>query len=157
MLLYNLDLIIVIYLGISQSLVNRLQLIQNGARLLTGRRRRDRITKILASLHWLPVRYQIDFKAFVIMFKIWNSLAPLYLSDFVTLHKPVKNLRFAGKQLLQVPQSWLKRRGDRDFSIAGPLLWNNLAIRAASSVFAFKTALKKHFYFMVFQSELGKT
>ncbi len=51
MLLYNLDLIIVIYLGISQSMVNRLQLIKNGARLLTGRRRRDRITKILASLH----------------------------------------------------------------------------------------------------------
>ncbi len=70
MLLYHLDWIIV---GISQSLVNRLQLVQNAAaRLLTGRRKRYRITPILASLHWLPVRYRIDFKALVIFFKIVN-------------------------------------------------------------------------------------
>ncbi len=60
----RLDFCNVEYLGISQSLVNQLQLVQNAAsRLLTGKRKR--ITQILASLHWLPVRYRIDFKALV--------------------------------------------------------------------------------------------
>ena len=45
-----------LYIGISQSALSRLQLVQNSAaRLLTGTKKRDHITPILASLHWLPV------------------------------------------------------------------------------------------------------
>ena len=43
--------------------LNSLQLVQNAAaRVLTGARRGDHITPSLASLHWLPVKYRIEFK-----------------------------------------------------------------------------------------------
>ncbi len=52
-----------LYVGISQSTLSRLQIVQNAAaRLLTGSRKRDHITPILSSLHWLPVHYRIDIK-----------------------------------------------------------------------------------------------
>ena len=52
-----------LYHGLSQSTLHRLQMVQNSAaRLLTGTRRRDHITPVLAKLHWLPVKYRIDFK-----------------------------------------------------------------------------------------------
>lgn len=38
------------------------------ARLLTGMRKREHITPIRASLHWLPVRFRIDFKILVLVF-----------------------------------------------------------------------------------------
>lgn len=58
-----------VHLGTSQSLVNQSQLVQNAAAgLLTGTRKMDRITPILTSLQWLPVRYRIDFKALLIFF-----------------------------------------------------------------------------------------
>lgn len=79
------------YLGISQSVVNRLQLVQNvAARLVTGRRKRDRITPILASLQWVPVTYRVDFKFLIMIFKILNGWAPAYQSDLVTLYKPAR-------------------------------------------------------------------
>src|SRR4029434_10832193 len=55
-----------LYTGISHSSLSRLQLVQNAAaRLLTGTRKRDHISPILASLHWLPVRFRVDFKVVV--------------------------------------------------------------------------------------------
>ncbi|KAK7886598.1 hypothetical protein WMY93_026219, partial [Mugilogobius chulae] len=42
-------------IGIDQVQLSRLQGVQNAAaRLLTGTKRRDHITPVLKSLHWLP-------------------------------------------------------------------------------------------------------
>ena len=58
-----------LYVGISQSELNRLQLVQNAAaRLLTGTKKREHITPVLRSLHWLPVRYRIDFKILLFVY-----------------------------------------------------------------------------------------
>ncbi len=52
-----------LYVGIHQSTLSRLQIVQNAAaRLLTSSRKRDHITAILYVLHWLPVCYRIDLK-----------------------------------------------------------------------------------------------
>lgn len=52
-----------LYLGVRQ-------LVQNAATLLlTGTHKRDHISPILASLHWLPVSFRIDFKALSFIFK----------------------------------------------------------------------------------------
>uniref|UniRef100_A0A3B1JMG1 Reverse transcriptase domain-containing protein n=1 Tax=Astyanax mexicanus TaxID=7994 RepID=A0A3B1JMG1_ASTMX len=52
-----------LYIGINQSLLHHLQLVQNAAcRLLTRTKKREHITPVLASLHWLPVEYRIQFK-----------------------------------------------------------------------------------------------
>ncbi len=54
-----------LYLGLPKSLLARLQMVQNAAaRLLTGAKKHDHITPILASLHWLPVSFRIQFNCF---------------------------------------------------------------------------------------------
>ena len=59
----RLDYCNALYSGIDQSLIRRLQLVQNAAaRLLTGTKKREHISPVLASLHWLPVKFRIDFK-----------------------------------------------------------------------------------------------
>lgn len=55
--LTRLDYCDALYAGLNQTLLVRLQLVQNtAARLLTGTRKHEHITPILASLHWLPSR-----------------------------------------------------------------------------------------------------
>ncbi len=67
-----------LYLGLPKSLLARLQMVQNAAaRLLTGAKKHDHITPILASLHWLPVSFRIQFKILLIVFKALNGQAHL--------------------------------------------------------------------------------
>ncbi|KAF7654141.1 hypothetical protein LDENG_00073460, partial [Lucifuga dentata] len=54
-----------------------IQLIQNSA----SRTRREHITPILKSSHWLPVSFRIDFKMILLVYKALHGLAPGYLSE----------------------------------------------------------------------------
>ena len=131
--------------GINQKSLSRLQLVQNAAaRLLTGFNRRHHITPVLASLHWLPVRFRIDFKILLITFKARLGLAPSYVTEMLTPYEPVRSLRSSGGGLLAVPKSRLKSKGDQAFSVIAPRLWNDLPeeIRLAESVTFFKSLLK---------------
>ena len=59
-----------LYVGLDQRSLRRLQLVQNAAaRLLTGTKKREHISPVLASLHWLPVRFRIDFKILMFVLK----------------------------------------------------------------------------------------
>ncbi len=61
-----------------------LQLVQNAAaRLLTQKKLYHHITPVLASLHWLPVYFRIDFKILLLTYKALNGLAPLYLTELL--------------------------------------------------------------------------
>ena len=103
-----------LYLGLPQSSLRRLQLVQNAAaRLLTGTRRHEHITPILASLHWLPVIFRIQFKIVLFVYKALNGLAPAYITELVQPHSAQRSLRSSNKGLLYVPHSRLKQRGDR--------------------------------------------
>ncbi len=65
MLSSPLDLITVnaLLAGLLIKIVGRLQLIQNAAaRVLTGTRKMEHITPILKILHWLSIKYSVDFK-----------------------------------------------------------------------------------------------
>lgn len=143
-----------LYSGINQSSLARLQLVQNAAaRLLTGTRRRDHITPILASLHWLPVIFRINFKILLFVFKALSGVAPSYIRDLLTPHSTPRCLRSADQGLLSVPRSKLKHRGDRAFSVIGPKLWNSIPphVRSAPSIEIFKIRLKTYFYDIAFQ------
>lgn len=142
-----------LYTGIGKSELYRLQLVQNAAaRLLSGRKKREHITPVLSSLHWLPVKYRIDFKVILFVFKCINGLAPEYLTDLVRLHRPSRDLRSASLMVLEVPRSKLRSSGDRAFSVAAPTLWNSLpvAVRTASSLSTFKSLLKTHLFEVAF-------
>ena len=63
--------------GLPEMLLHKLQMIQNSAaRLVTGTHGRDHITPVLFILHWLPVRYRIEFKLLVLVYQAVHHLGP---------------------------------------------------------------------------------
>ena len=57
-------------------------MVQNAAaRLLSGVRKYQHISPTLAVLHWLPIRFCVDFKVLMITYKTLNGLEPQYLAD----------------------------------------------------------------------------
>ena len=62
--------------GITDSLLDKLQSVQNAAaRLITGTCKFDHITPVLSELHWLPVRQRITFKVALLVYKCLHGLA----------------------------------------------------------------------------------
>jgi len=107
--------------GINSTTLARLQIIQNAAvRLLKGICKHEHITPILASLHWLPVRFMVDFKILLLVYKCLNNLAPLYLSELLVQYNPSRGLRSGTQKLLSIPRYRLKHRGHCAFAISGP-------------------------------------
>ncbi|KAF7641597.1 hypothetical protein LDENG_00276220, partial [Lucifuga dentata] len=91
-----------------------------------GFNRRHHITPLLASLHWFPVRFRIEFKILLISFKALLGLAPSYITEMLTPYESVRSFRSSGGNLVAVPKSRLKSKGDRAFAIRALLLWNEL-------------------------------
>ncbi len=74
-------------IGVSKSSLNKLQYLQNSAaRILNGARVGDHITPVLETLHWLPVKYRVDFFILVLTYKALHGLTPQYLVSFNALH-----------------------------------------------------------------------
>ncbi len=149
----RLDYCNALYVGVSGSSIARLQMVQNAAaRLLTGTRKYEHISPILASLHWLPVHFRIKFKILLFVFKSLNGLAPPYISELLHPYMPTHSLRSADQLLLNVPKTKRKLRGDRAFAVAAPKLWNDLPlpIRQVSSLSLFKSTLKTYLFSLAF-------
>ncbi|KAI5607668.1 hypothetical protein C0J50_6988, partial [Silurus asotus] len=103
--------------GCPASLINKLQLVQNAAaRVLTRARKYDHITPILSSLHWLPVKFRIDYKLLLLTYKALNGLAPIYLSSLLTRYNPPRSLRSQNSGLLVVRRITKSTKGGRAFS-----------------------------------------
>ena len=132
--------------------LDRLQRLQNtAARLLTLTHRYEHITPVLYTLHWLPVKYRIEYKIALTVFKVLSDRAPEYLKDLIVLKRSPRVLRSTSDfnmPVLKVPRSKTKSYGDRRFSVAAPLIWNRLPaeLRATSNLKDFKRDLKT-FYF----------
>lgn len=144
-----------LYYGLSQSTLHRLQMVQNSAaRLLTGTRKREHITPVLAELHWLPVKYRIDFKILLFVFKALNGLVPQYISELISAPPAVRALRSSTQMLVAIPPTNLVTKGDRAFSVIGPTLWNNipLHIKSCTTIDSFKSNLKTHLFSVAFSS-----
>ena len=93
-------------------------------------------------LHWLPVKFRIEFKILLIVFKIFRGLARLYLSILIT-PKPVSkyNLRSSSDStLLSYPNVKPKA------SLGERALWNFLPryIRKSITIATLNRKLKTH-------------
>ena len=141
--------------GLPEMQLHKLQMIQNSAAwLVTGTHGRDHITPVLFKLHWLPVRYRIEFKLLVLVYQAVHHLGPAYLTSLVTPYAPTRTLRSAAHRSLTIPRYNLERYGRRAFSVAGPSLWNNLpvTIREAGTLTTFKSTLKTHLFRIAFKA-----
>jgi len=142
----------VFFYGVSDSLLAKLQTIQNATVLvITGTRNFDHITPVLRDLHWLPVRQRISFKLAMMVYKCLHGLAPSYLVDVCT---PVSSivgrwqLRSANSGTLIVPGT-RNTIGRRNFAVSGPATWNRLPVELWTSLLsidAFATKLKTHLF-----------
>jgi hypothetical protein len=71
-------------------LIDRLQRVQNSAvRLVKRTTRYESVTLNLKTLHWLPVRYRIEFKIAALTYRCVHGLDHSYLAELV----PSRELR----------------------------------------------------------------
>ncbi|XP_059203563.1 uncharacterized protein LOC131982996 [Centropristis striata] len=131
--------------GCSNKSLKPLQLVQNAAaRVLTRTKKRDHISPVLASLHWLPVKSRIEFQILLLTYKALNGQAPSHLKDLIMPYYPSTALRSQNSRLLVVPKVLKSRLGAKAFSYQAPLLWNHLpvSVREADTLSLFKSKLK---------------
>ena len=70
--------------SIPKKSIARLQLFQNhAAKLIFNKRKFDRVTPLLKTLHWLPVEKRIMYKTACLVFKCISGTVPTYLSRHV--------------------------------------------------------------------------
>ena len=129
--------------------LDRVQRLQNSAaRLVCSTPLREHITPSLRELYWLPIRERIHFKLALFVYKCLNKTTPGYLSTLLSHYTPP---HFLWSTLdithLNVPRA-NKVLGQKAFSVAGPMIWNNLppVIRESVSLSLFRKVLKTHLY-----------
>uniref|UniRef100_A0A8C6KAZ9 Reverse transcriptase domain-containing protein n=1 Tax=Nothobranchius furzeri TaxID=105023 RepID=A0A8C6KAZ9_NOTFU len=139
--------------GLPKKRISGLQLLQNSAaHVLTKTRRREHITPVLETLHWLPVRFRIDFEILLTVFKCLNGLGPSYLSELLILYEPTWSQRSSGSRLLVIPKVRTHIHGEASFQYHGPRLWNELPgdLRAEDNIHVFRNRLKTHLFSLAF-------
>jgi len=112
--------------GTSAANLNMLPCTQNSAvRIVTKSRRSDHATPILTYLHWLSIKYHIEYKIAVIVYNVLTMQESSYLADITGFHAPCCRLRSSNRNLLQKDRTNLVFT-DHSFSQAAPIVWNNL-------------------------------
>ena len=151
----RLDYCNAILYGTTKSNVQKLQRVQNSiARIVTGTRRTEHITPVLARLHWLKIAERIEYKVALLTFKALTTHRPDYLYDQLYVCAPVRQLRSTVRtNRLQLNRSRTVFT-DRAFRNAAPLVWNSLPHQLTndlSSPASFRRNLKTHFFFKSFR------
>ena len=112
-------------------------------------RKYGRITPALITLHWLPVKYRIEFKTLLIVFKGLHGRAPTYIQKMITPSKSKSySIRSNKERVRKVPKFMHDTFGKRAFAVYGPLAWNCLPkeIGLCDEIEAFKRNLKTHLF-----------
>ena len=140
----KLDMYNSLYTGLPQQQINKLKRVHHAAaRLITGKRKYERITPILKELHWLPLEQRINYKVLVLTYKCLNGLAPAYLAQLLQVRTHTRTLRSSVKHVLVEPFHKLHSTS-RSFACTAPRLWNGIPqeLQKCSSLSMFKKNLK---------------
>ena len=107
------------------------------------------ITPVLRELHWLPVKFRVEFKIALLVFKTLNALAPQYLSEVLVVKPRTRySLQSDSETLLVIHKVTRKTFGDGAFFHAGPTVWNALpsSLRNCMNIDSFKVQLKTYLF-----------
>ena len=139
-ILSKIDYCNAIYYGINESLLNKLQSVQNSAMHIIRKRtnQHDKSTsELFKKYHWLPVKKRIIFKMMLIVHKCLLGTAPESLCKMFQLGSSDRTMKLE-------EHSYLGVMGKRSFSVAGSNLWNLLPkeVRMEVDTNEFKKMLK---------------
>ena len=139
--------------GVNEYEISRLQKLQNScARLIFGKKKRESVSEVLNTLHWLPIKERICFKILLLVFKFFKNETPKYIDECLQ----VTDLN---NYLLYIPRTKTPY-GDRAFKNCAPRLWNALPLRlrCIATVESFKKHLKHHLFqhFQNFKSNVNR-
>ena len=119
-----------LYACLPNKYIHKLQRLMNAAvRFIFNFRRFERISisEHLKKLHFLPVKYRVDFKVCSLVYKIMIGAAPEYLANLIRPKTSLPSLRVYNDQfLLEVPKPEKENYKNRCFSLYAPKLWNSL-------------------------------
>ena len=151
-----------LFLSLTDFELRRLQLVQNSlCRIVTRSSKFSHITPQLKKLHWLPVRYRVQFKIGLITYKILNQGQPVYLRELIHPYSSSRNTRRSTPKLkfLQTPTfdrrvHKLIKHFSNSLSHYAPSSWNSFPFHARNSpsVTSFRKHLKTHLFSSSFQT-----
>ena len=137
--LSRLDYCNMLYFGITEARLRKLQSVQNSAAHLIKKRTNQQIstTDLLKQLHWLPVKKRIAYKILLIVHKCLLGLTPVALRSMIVIGRSTRTKKLEEKKCKG-------DMGERSFSVAGPNLWNLLPkeLRMEENTEDFKEKLK---------------
>ena len=135
-----------ILIGLPDNQLRKLQLVQNyAAKVVCQKRKFDSATECLMALHWLPVKYRIEFKVATIVYKALNNQAPEYIMNLFKVKQSERTLRSdSNYKVLHVPHVRKATFAMRALSVKGPQIWNELEndVKKQPSLASFKAKLK---------------
>ena len=98
--------------GLPQVQIGKLQRVQNAAaRLIFKEPKFSHITPVLYQLHWLPIKYRIEFKILLFTFKAIHGMAPDYICKLISRKSSTRYLlRSSERIMLETPSgnTWRK-------------------------------------------------
>ena len=136
--------------------LHKLQRVQNClARVVTKASRFSCSIPVLKLLHWLPIKFRIQFKICTFVFRCLNDGKPSDLFSLLFSFFSVKHLRSNNTNKLKVPRIRTKF-GARAFYVSAPTPWNLLPVhlRVAKNIFSFRKLLKTHFFDLAFPPQI---
>ena len=100
--------------------LEKLQKVQNSAaRLVLNAHKRDHVSPLLRTLHWLPIQPRIEYKLSTLSHSFFSDTAPVYLFDLLRVYFPSRQLRSSSdSRTLRIPHIKTKTFGHRSFSHA---------------------------------------
>lgn len=130
--------------------INKLQRVLNASiHFIYNVKKKEHITVYHKKVHFLPVKYHIQFKLCMMVYKILNGIAPPYLDDLIVkCERHQKDLRCNDQRLYDLVVPKITNTISEKMAIA----WNELPfnLKYSCSLEVFKKDLKTYYFSMAF-------